>query len=141
FFAAAMQTVVLAGDWLLFLAAWELIGFSSYLLIGFWFERPGVGPAATRAFLTTRAADLGLYIAVFVLATQAGTTAIGATLHVRGSAAVVASLLLLVAAMGKAAQVPFQGWLLEAMRGPTPVSALLHSATLVAAGAVLLARA
>lgn len=141
FFTAAMQAVVLAGDWLLFLAAWELIGFSSYVLIGFWFERPGVASAATRAFLTTRAADLGLYSAIFVLTTQAGTTAMGATLHVGGTAALVASLLLLVAAMGKAAQIPFQGWLQEAMRGPTPVSALLHSATLVAAGAVLLTRA
>lgn len=141
FFAAAMQTLVLAGDWLLFLASWELIGFASYLLIGFWFERPGVGAAATRAFLTTRSADLGLYLGIFLLVTRTGATEIGPTLHVGGMSAVVASLLLLVSAMGKAAQVPFQGWLQEAMRGPTPVSALLHSATLVAAGVVLLTRA
>jgi len=141
FFATAMQTVVLAGDWILLLAAWELIGFASYLLIGFWFDRPAVGPAATRAFLTTRSADLGLYLATFTLVTQTGTTAIAPALHVGGTTATVAGLLLLVAAMGKSAQVPLQGWLQDAMLGPTPVSALLHSATLVAAGAILLARA
>ena len=141
FFVAAMQTLVLAGDWLLFLAAYELIGLASYLLIGFWYERPAVATAATRAFLTTRAADLGLYLGIFVLATQTGTTAIAPTLRVGGQAAMVAGLLLLVGAMGKAAQVPFQGWLQDAMRGPTPVSALLHAATLVIAGPILLSRA
>jgi NADH-quinone oxidoreductase subunit L len=140
FFVAAMQMLVLAGDWLLFLAAWELIGLASYLLIGFWFEQPDVPRAASRAFLTTRAADLGLYLGVFVLVTATGTTRIGETLHVGGPQALAASLLLLVAAMGKSAQVPFQGWLQDAMLGPTPVSALLHSATLVAAGAILLVR-
>ena len=140
FFAAAMQTLVLAGDWVLFLAAWELIGLASYLLIGFWYARPGVGAAASRAFLTTRAADLGLYLGVFLLVARSGTTAIAGTLAVGRSTAVVAGLLLLVAAMGKSAQVPFQGWLQDAMVGPTPVSALLHSATLVAAGVILLVR-
>lgn len=140
-FAAAMQTLVLAGDWVLLLAAWELIGLSSYLLIGFWFERPAVPGAASRAFLTTRSADLALYLAVFLLISRTGTSAIAATLHASGATATVAGLLLLVAAMGKAAQTPFQGWLQDAMLGPTPVSGLLHSATLVAAGAILLARA
>lgn len=141
FFAAAMQGVVLAGDWLLFLACWELIGLASYLLIGFWFARPPVAAAATRAFLTTRTADLGLYISIFLLVARTGTTTIAETLHTSGATATVAGLLLLMAAMGKAAQVPFQGWLQDAMLGPTPVSALLHSATLVAAGAILLTRA
>jgi len=140
FFAAAMQGVVLAGDWILLLACWELIGLASYLLIGFWFDRPMVGPAATRAFLTTRAADLGLYLGIFLLVSRMGTTTIADTLHASGTTATVAGLLLLVAAMGKAAQAPLQGWLQDAMRGPTPVSALLHSATLVAAGAILLTR-
>ena len=140
FFVAAMQALVLAGDWVLLLAAWELIGFSSYLLIGFWFERPGVGPATTRAFLYTRTADLGLYAAIFVLISQSGTSEISRTLEVGGAAAVLAGLFLLLAAMGKSAQTPFHGWLLDAMAGPTPVSALLHSATLVAAGAILLIR-
>jgi len=141
FFVAAMQALVLAGDWVLLLAAWELIGFSSYLLIGFWFERPGVGQSATRAFLYTRSADLGLYVAVFVLIAHTGTSEISRTLEVNGAAAVAAGLFLLLAAAGKSAQTPLHGWLLDAMAGPTPVSALLHSATLVAAGAILLIRA
>ncbi len=140
FFAAAMQGVVLAGDWVLLLVCWELIGLASYLLISFWFERPMVGPAATRAFLTTRAADLGLYLGIFLLVARTGTTTIAETPHTSGATATVAGLLLLIAAMGKAAQAPFQGWLQDAMLGPTPVSALLHSATLVAAGAILLTR-
>lgn len=140
FFVAAMETLVLAGDWLLLLAAWEMIGLASYMLIGFWYEREGVGEAATRAFLYTRTADLGLYVGVFVLVSQAGTTGIPRTLEVGGAAALVASLLVLLAAAGKSAQTPLQGWLQDAMAGPTPVSALLHSATLVAAGAILLIR-
>jgi NADH-quinone oxidoreductase subunit L len=141
FFVAAMQTLVLAGDWVLLLAAWELIGLSSYLLIGFWFDRPGVGPSATRAFLYTRTADLGLYAGIFVLIAASGTTEISETLRVGGPVALVAGLLLLAAAAGKSAQTPLQGWLQDAMAGPTPVSALLHSATLVAAGAILMIRA
>ncbi len=141
FFAAAMGALVLAGDWVLFLAAWELMGLASYLLIGHYYERPIAGRAATRAFLTTRGADVGLYVGVLLLITRAGTSEIAATLHVDRAVAVTAGLLLLVAAAGKSAQVPFQGWLQDAMAGPTPVSALLHSATLVAAGVVLLVRA
>lgn len=140
FFIAAMQTLVLAGDWVLLLAAWELIGLSSYLLIGFWYERPEVHGAATRAFLYTRTADLGLYSAVFILIDVTGGSEISASLHTDGAPALAAGFLLLLAAMGKSAQAPFQGWLLGAMAGPTPVSALLHSATLVAAGAILLIR-
>ena len=140
FFVAAMQALVLAGDWVLLLAAWEVIGFASYLLIGFWYDRPGVGAAATRAFLTTRAADFGLYLGIFLLVTRSGTTVIADTFGVGGSTATLAGVLLLIGAMGKSAQVPFQGWLQDAMAGPTPVSALLHSATLVAAGAYLLIR-
>ncbi len=139
-FAAAMQTLVLAGDWILLLAAWELIGLSSYLLIGFWYRRSGVAFAATRAFMVTRSADLGLYVAVFVLIASAGSNDIATTLNTGGGAAIVAGLSLLVAAMGKSAQTPLHDWLQRAMAGPTPVSALLHSATLVAAGAMLLIR-
>lgn len=141
FFVAAMQTLVLAGDWVLFIMGWEMIGLASYLLIGFWFDRPGVGAAATRAFLTTRAADLGLYLGAFILIDRAGTTTIATTLDVGGGAATVAGLFLLVGALGKSAQVPLHGWLQDAMAGPTPVSALLHSATLVVAGVILLIRA
>ncbi|HZY64288.1 MAG: NADH-quinone oxidoreductase subunit L [Actinomycetota bacterium] len=141
FFVAAMETLVLAGDWVLLLAAWEMIGLASYMLIGFWYEREGVGEAATRAFLYTRTADLGLYVGIFVLVSRAGTTEIPRTLEVGGTTALAASLLVLLAAAGKSAQTPLQGWLQDAMVGPTPVSALLHSATLVAAGAILLIRA
>ena len=139
-FLAAMQTLVLAGDWVLLLAAWELIGMCSYLLIGFWFQRPEAADAAGRAFLCTRSADLGLYVAVFMLIGSAGTSEIAASLEAGSSASTAAGLLLLLAAMGKSAQVPLQDWLMRAMAGPTPVSALLHSATLVAAGAILLIR-
>ena len=139
-FVSAMQTLVLAGDWILLLAAWELIGLSSYLLIGFWYRRPGVRSAATRAFLYTRSADLGLYVAVFILIANAGSSDIATTLNTSGGVAVATGLLLLVAAMGKSAQTPLHDWLQRAMAGPTPVSALLHSATLVAAGAILLIR-
>ncbi|MDX5895156.1 NADH-quinone oxidoreductase subunit L [Rubrobacter radiotolerans] len=140
FFIAAMQMLVLAGDWVLLLASWEMIGFASYLLIGHYSEREGVASAATRAFLYTRTADLGLYVAVFILVTQTGTTEIEQTLQTGGAAAFAAGLLLIVAAAGKSAQIPFSGWLRDAMVGPTPVSALLHSATLVAAGAILIIR-
>ena len=140
-FVAAMQALVLADDWLLLLAAWELVGLASYLLIGFWFTEPGVGAAATRAFLVTRAADLGLYLGVLVIIAETGTSAMGATGEVGGTAATIAGLALLLAAAGKSAQAPLQGWLMDAMAGPMPVSALLHAATLVVAGVVLLARA
>ena len=141
FFLAAMQALVLAGDWVLLLAAWELIGVSSYLLIGFYLDRPAAASGASRAFLYTRSADLGLYAAIFVLVAGTGTSEIPATFDVGGPAATAAGLLLLLAAAGKSAQAPLHGWLQDAMAGPTPVSALLHSATLVAAGAILLIRA
>ena len=140
FFLAAMQLLVLAGDWVLLLGAWELIGFASYLLIGYWYEQDTARAAATRAFLVTRTADLGLYLGSIVLITATGTTEIVATTSVGGTVGTVAALLLLLAVIGKSAQVPLQGWLADAMAGPTPVSALLHSATLVAAGVILLLR-
>ena len=130
-FVAAMQLLVLSGDWITLLAAWEMIGFASFLLIGFWHGRDGVPGAAMRA---------GLYLAAFLLIGVAGTSEISATLSTTGTPALIAGLLLLFAAMGKSAQVPMQDWLMRAMAGPTPVSALLHSATLVAAGAILLIR-
>jgi NADH-quinone oxidoreductase subunit L len=144
FFIGAMQILVLAGDWILFLIAWELIGLASYLLIGFWYERPGVATAAARAFLTTRTADFGLYVGIFILINQSGTSEITRSVNQlqanAGFPATIAGLLLLGGAMGKSAQLPLQGWLQDAMAGPTPVSALLHSATLVAAGVILLVR-
>ncbi|MCF6326654.1 MAG: NADH-quinone oxidoreductase subunit L [Devosiaceae bacterium] len=139
-FVAAMQLLVLSADWITLLAAWEMIGVSSYLLIGFWHGRPKVAGSATRAFLYTRSADLGLYIGIFILIGISGTSQISTSLATTGTPAIVGGLLLLVAAMGKSAQVPLNDWLQRAMAGPTPVSALLHSATLVAAGAILLIR-
>ncbi len=139
-FVAAMQLLVLSADWITLLAAWEMIGVSSYLLIGFWHGRPKVAGSATRAFLYTRSADLGLYIGIFILIGISGTSQISASLSTTGTPAIIGGLLLLVAAMGKSAQVPLNDWLQRAMAGPTPVSALLHSATLVAAGAILLIR-
>jgi NADH-quinone oxidoreductase subunit L len=140
-FLAAMQTLVIAGDWLLLLASWELIGLASYLLIAHRHQRADARLAASRAFLTTRVADVGMYIAVFLLISETGSTRILQPLGSDGTTAALAGLLLLLAAAGKAAQVPFQGWLAAAMAGPTPVSALLHSATLVAAGVILMLRA
>ncbi len=140
-FVAAMQVLVLAGDWILLLAAWELIGVASWLLIGFWFERPGIGAAATRAFVVTRSADAGLYIGIFAVITATGSTAIAGAGDLSGLPATVAGLGFLVAVIGKSAQAPLHGWLMDAMVGPTPVSALLHAATLVVAGVVLLTRA
>lgn len=139
-FVAAMQALVLAGDWMVLLVAWELIGFCSYLLIGHWHGRTGVPAAASRAFLYTRSADVGLFIAVFMLIARSGSSDIAATLA-DGPLRTGVGLLLLLAVMGKSAQLPLQGWLQRAMVGPTPVSALLHSATLVAAGTILLIRA
>ena len=140
-FLAAMQTLVVAGDWLSFLAAWELMALASYLLIGYWQQREDARAAAGRAFLTTRGADVGLYLGIFLLISSSGSTSIADSGLAGGPAAALAGLLLLVAAAGKAAQLPFQGWLSAAMAGPTPVSALLHSATLVAAGVILMVRA
>lgn len=140
FFVAAMQTLVLAGDWILFLVAWELIALASWLLIGFWYDRPGVGRSATWAFVVTRAADFGLYLGAILLITETGTSAISESSGVSGSVATTAGLAFLLAAVGKSAQAPLQGWLQDAMVGPTPVSALLHAATLVIAGVVLLVR-
>ena len=139
-FITAMQTLVVAGDWILLLSAWELIGLSSYLLIGFWFQKKSVKGAATRAFLVTRTADLGLYLAIFILIASSGSSDIQVSLNSNSTTSTLAGILLLIAAMGKSAQTPMHDWLQRAMAGPTPVSALLHSATLVAAGAILLIR-
>lgn len=139
-FITAMQTLVVAGDWILLLSAWELIGLTSYLLIGFWFQKTAAKKAASRAFLVTRTADLGLYLAIFILIKNTGTSEIQSSLENLSHSNFLVGILLLLAAMGKSAQTPMHDWLQRAMSGPTPVSALLHSATLVAAGAILLIR-
>lgn len=138
-FVGAMQMLVFAGDWILFVIAWEVMGFASYLLIGTWFWKKEAGEAANKAFIMNRVADLGLYVGVFVIILASGSSRILAE-PVQGIS-VLGTLALLLAVMGKSAQVPFQSWLSAAMAGPTPVSALLHSATMVAAGIILLLKA
>lgn len=139
-FLAAMQGLVLAEGFLTLLIFWELVGALSARLIAYERDDPGSGPGAVRAFLTTRGADAGLYIAIAALHAGAGTLAFDAA-RPEGALGVAVGLGLVVAAAGKSAQVPFQTWLSGAMAGPTPVSALLHSATMVAAGVYLLVRA
>lgn len=145
-FVAAMLVLTLAADLITLFIAWEIIGVCSYLLIGFWYERPDVPQAATQALLVTRIADMALLAGIVLLIQATGTTRIDAILQAIASGSVrplalsmIASLLFIGAA-GKSAQVPFHGWLPDAMLGPTPVSALLHSATMVAAGVFLVGR-
>ncbi len=138
-FLAAMQGLVLSDGFLTLLVFWELVGAASARLIAYSRDDPAAAPAAVRAFLTTRAADIGLYFAVFALFTSSGSLSFGAE-RPDGALGALVGIGLVVAAMGKSAQVPLQGWLSSAMAGPTPVSALLHSATMVAAGVYLLVR-
>jgi NADH-quinone oxidoreductase subunit L len=145
-FAGSMLALVLAGDLITLFIAWELVGLCSYLLIGFWYERPNAPAAATKAFFTTRLADLVLLAGVLLLIGSVGNGRIESILFAATHGKIEAGLLLPIAlllfigAAGKSAQVPFQGWLPDAMAGPTPVSALLHSATMVVAGVFLVAR-
>ena len=138
-FLAAMQGLVLADGFLALLFFWELVGAASARLIAFSRDDPAAPPGAVRAFLTTRAADVGLYLAVLALFAGTGTLAFGTDRPDGGLGAVV-GIGLVVAAAGKSAQAPLHTWLSGAMAGPTPVTALLHSATMVAAGVYLLAR-
>jgi NADH-quinone oxidoreductase subunit L len=139
-FLAAMQGLVLAGDFLTLLIFWELVGALSARLIAFSRDDPLAAGGAVRAFLTTRAADVGLYLAVIALFAATGELAFAAE-RPDGALGALVGIGLVVAAIGKSAQAPLQTWLSGAMAGPTPVSALLHSATMVAAGVYLLARA
>ena len=145
-FTGSMLTLVLAADLITLFIAWELVGLCSYLLIGFWFERPGAPEAASKAFFLTRLADLCLLAGVLLLIGFIGNgniaTVLTASTHglIAPGVLLAIALLLFAGAAGKSAQFPFQGWLPDAMLGPTPVSALLHSATMVAAGVFLVAR-
>jgi len=145
-FTAAMLGVVLFDSIVLVYVFWELVGLSSYLLIGFWFDRPAAAAAAKKAFLVTRLGDLGFLLAILLIYTKTGTFDI-AEIHeialagTLGSATITFFALgIFAGAAGKSAQVPFHVWLPDAMEGPTPVSALVHSATMVAAGVYLVAR-
>ncbi len=143
-FIAAMLTLVLAADYLVMFLGWEGVGLASYLLIGFWQHKDTAAAAAKKAFVVNRVGDLGMALAIMLMFAQFGTTAIEAVNQsIPGASQSVATamgLLLLLGACGKSAQVPLQSWLLDAMEGPTPVSALIHAATMVTAGVYLIVR-
>ena len=143
-FVAAMLLLVLAGNYLVLFLGWEGVGLASYLLIGFWQHKPSASNAAQKAFVMNRVGDVGLALGVGLLFATFGTTdfaAVSAAADRAGESTMTAlGLLLLLAACGKSAQVPLQGWLLDAMEGPTPVSALIHAATMVTAGVYLVVR-
>ncbi|MFD8590184.1 NADH-quinone oxidoreductase subunit L [Streptomyces sp. NPDC059637] len=143
-FLAAMLLLVLADNYLLLYFGWEGVGLASYLLIGFWQHKPSAATAAKKAFLVNRVGDMGLAIGIFLMFTTFGTFAFGPVLGGAEAASegtlTAISLMLLLAACGKSAQVPLQSWLGDAMEGPTPVSALIHAATMVTAGVYLIVR-
>ncbi|MBI3548070.1 MAG: NADH-quinone oxidoreductase subunit L [Elusimicrobia bacterium] len=148
FFTASMLGLVVSSNLLVVFSCWELMGVSSYLLIGFWFEKPGPAYASKKAFITTKVGDLGFYLGMLIIFAYAGTfdltmlrerVAMGAA-YLPAHAATAAGLCLLFGAVGKSAQWPLFIWLPDAMEGPTPVSALIHAATMVAAGIYLVAR-
>ncbi|MDQ6801513.1 MAG: NADH-quinone oxidoreductase subunit L [Acidobacteriota bacterium] len=143
-FVAAMLALVLSADLVTLFMAWEVVGICSYLLIGFWFEKPEIPPAATIAFVTTRVGDAALLAGFLLLIVASGSSDIDTVLamsnHLPHSTVITATFLIFIGAASKSAQIPFQSWLPDAMVGPTPVSALLHSATMVAAGVFLVAR-
>ncbi|MFI6216983.1 NADH-quinone oxidoreductase subunit L [Nocardia brasiliensis] len=143
-FLAAMLLLVLANNYLVLYLGWEGVGLASYLLIGFWHEKPSAATAAKKAFVVNRVGDMGLAIAMFVMfatfgSIDFGTVFAGAPQAGEGTLTAI-GLLLLLAACGKSAQVPLQSWLGDAMEGPTPVSALIHAATMVTAGVYLITR-
>jgi NADH-quinone oxidoreductase subunit L len=143
-FVAAMLTLVLADNYLLMFLGWEGVGLASYLLIGFWQHKPSAAVAAKKAFVVNRVGDIGMALGTMLVFTTFGTVAFtgvsaGAG-HASHTTMTVLGLLFLLAACGKSAQVPLQSWLLDAMEGPTPVSALIHAATMVTAGVYLVVR-
>src|SRR3954471_14130703 len=143
-FVASMLTLVLADNYLVVFLGWEGVGLASYLLIGFWQYKPSAAVAAKKAFVVNRVGDIGMALgtmlcfATFGTVTFAGVSA-GAG-HASQTTMTILGLLFLLAACGKSAQVPLQSWLLDAMEGPTPVSALIHAATMVTAGVYLVVR-
>jgi len=143
-FLAAMLLLVLGDNYLVLYVGWEGVGLASYLLIGFWQNRNSAAVAAKKAFIVNRVGDAGLTLAIFLMFTEFGTVSFTGVFGTVGSAgsgvATALGLLLLLGACGKSAQVPLQSWLLDAMEGPTPVSALIHAATMVTAGVYLLVR-
>jgi len=143
-FVAAMLLLVLADSYLLLYVGWEGVGLASYLLIGFWNHNPAFATAANKAFVANRVGDFGLTVAMMLMFATFGTVSFsGVDAAVGGAnkgALTAIGLLLLLAACGKSAQFPLQSWLGDAMAGPTPVSALIHAATMVTAGVYLVVR-
>jgi NADH-quinone oxidoreductase subunit L len=143
-FVAAMLTLVLADDYLALFLGWEGVGLASYLLIGFWQDKVSAAVAAKKAFVVNRVGDLGMALAIMLMFATFGSTSFEGVAsgmdQASAGTATALGLLLLLAACGKSAQVPLQSWLLDAMEGPTPVSALIHAATMVTAGVYLVTR-
>src|SRR6185437_16542249 len=143
-FLAAMLLLVLADNYLGLYAGSEGVGLASYLLIGFWSYKPSAATAAKKAFVVNRVGDMGLAIALMVMFAYIGSISFAGVFSAAprlGEGTLTAiGLLLLLAACGKSAQVPLQSWLGDAMEGPTPVSALIHAATMVTAGVYLIVR-
>ena len=143
-FVAAMLLLVLGGGFVSLYFGWEGVGLASYLLIGFWSDRPAAATAAKKAFLMNRVGDVGLVLAIFLMYKELGTTSYQGVFAGIGNVApgtvTAIALLLLLGACGKSGQVPLQAWLPDAMEGPTPVSALIHAATMVTAGVYLIVR-
>ncbi|MGY1753040.1 NADH-quinone oxidoreductase subunit L [Blastococcus sp. SYSU D01042] len=143
-FVAAMLLLVLGNSFVALYVGWEGVGLASYLLIAFWYTRPAAATAAKKAFIMNRVGDVGLALAIFIMFAQLGTTSYAGVLGSAGTLAggtlTAIGLLLLLGACGKSGQFPLQAWLPDAMEGPTPVSALIHAATMVTAGVYLIAR-
>jgi NADH-quinone oxidoreductase subunit L len=146
-FTFSMLGIVLANNFLMMFIFWELVGVSSYLLIGFWFEKPSAGDAAKKAFITNRLGDFGFLFGILMVWGLLKTlnfhelqAAMAETPAALGGLATVAGLLIFCGTVGKSAQFPLHVWLADAMEGPTPVSALIHAATMVAAGVYMLCR-
>jgi NADH-quinone oxidoreductase subunit L len=143
-FAFSMLVLVLAYNFLVLYAGWELVGLCSYLLIGFWFERRTAASAAKKAFVTNRVGDLGFAIGIVLIFVSVGSLDYDQVFSAAGGlangTATAIALLLFAGATGKSAQIPLHVWLPDAMEGPTPVSALIHAATMVTAGVYMVAR-
>ena len=146
-FTFSMLGIVLANNFVMMFIAWELVGVSSYLLIGFWFEKPSAGDAAKKAFITNRLGDFGFLAGILLIWGLLGSvhfdalkSVLAANPEALGATATIAGLLIFCGAVGKSAQFPLHVWLPDAMEGPTPVSALIHAATMVAAGVYMLCR-
>jgi NADH-quinone oxidoreductase subunit L len=144
FFTAAMLLLVLGNSFLSLYVGWEGVGLASYLLIAFWFDRPTAATAAKKAFIVNRVGDAGLSLAIMLMFATLGTTSFAGVFgnadRLSSGVVLALTLLLLLGACGKSGQFPLQTWLPDAMEGPTPVSALIHAATMVTAGVYLIAR-